>query len=321
LKAKQEEKDFNNLASVKEKIRTLCFIQQGYTGKVVIENFPDLTQLNLGNNELEEIIIHNCPDLKLVQVAHNKLTKLKIENCPNVQENYTHNNQLTNEEKVRLDALGLKDRKQNAKYPLDKRNEVEKLDLSSLGLQGELNLEGFTNLKSLDCSDNELTDLDLYECKKLEYLDCSNNYQNEEGIDFLDVSACKELKELHANHCSLNLTNNKKLKHIYCYENQIEELEVKHLTELENSFCYHNNLRKLDCSGLKNLKDLYCANASIDFDNLLKTLNVDGCEALENLDCAENNGLNELNLINLPKLSFVSIKEYGLNQLEIKNCP
>ena len=46
LKAKQEEKDFINLASIKEKIRTLCFIQQGYTGKVVIENFPDLTQLN-----------------------------------------------------------------------------------------------------------------------------------------------------------------------------------------------------------------------------------------------------------------------------------
>ncbi|CAJ0763523.1 15298_t:CDS:1, partial [Entrophospora sp. SA101] len=65
--------------------------------------------------------------------------------------------------KARLDALGLKDRivesKVNgnaqpwldSKYPLDKRSEVEELDLSSLGLQGELNLEGFTNLKSLDC--------------------------------------------------------------------------------------------------------------------------------------------------------------------------
>ncbi|CAG8742548.1 8365_t:CDS:2, partial [Funneliformis caledonium] len=204
------------------------------------------------------------------------------------------------------------------------------------------------------------------DCYKLGYLDCSNNYQNEERIDFLDVSTCKKLKELHANHCglgflelaeqiytlnlafnnlsslgldltnladleylniglnvlsNLNLTNNKKLKHIYCYENQIEKLEVKHLTELENLFCYHNNLRKLDCSGLKNLKDLYCTNTSIDFDNLLKTLNVNSCEALENLDCAENNGLNELNLINLPKLSFVSTKECGLNQLEIKNCP
>ena len=95
LKAKQEEKDFNNLASVKKNIRTLCFIQQGYTGKVVIKDYPDLKQLNFGNNELEEIIIHNCPDLKLVQVAHNKLTKLKIENCPSVQEIYIYNNQLT----------------------------------------------------------------------------------------------------------------------------------------------------------------------------------------------------------------------------------
>ena len=121
-----------------------------------------------------------------MQVAHNKLTKLKIENCPSVQEIYTHNNQLTKwdfpveelkaknlktisysdnpltvEEKARLDALGLKDTIKrsrvdgdsqtwlDAKYPLDKRNEVEKLDLSSLGLQGELNLEGFTNLKQL----------------------------------------------------------------------------------------------------------------------------------------------------------------------------
>jgi len=219
-------------------------------------------------------------------------------------------------------------------------------------------LKDFTNLKSLDCSDNELINLDLDECEKLEYLDCLNNYQNEEGIDFLDVNTCKKLKELYANHCclrflklaeqihtlnlasnnlsslrldltnltdleylnvnlnvlgSLNLTNNKKLKHIYCYKNQIEELKVKHLTELENLFCYHNNLRKLDCSGLKNLKDLYCANASINFDNLLKILNVDGCEVLENLDCTENNSLNELNLINLPKLSFVSIKECSFN--------
>ncbi|CAG8716784.1 7372_t:CDS:2, partial [Funneliformis caledonium] len=134
------------------------------------------------------------------------------------------------------------------KYSLNKRNVVEKLDLSSLDLQGNLSLEGFTNLKTLDCSDNELTDLDLHKY----------------------ISAYKKLKELHANHCglgflelaeqihtlnlasnnlsslrfdltnlinleylnvglnilgSLNLTNNKKLKHIYCYENQIKELE------------------------------------------------------------------------------------------------
>ncbi len=77
LKAKQEEKDF--------------YLTRLYC-KVVIENYPDLTQLNLSNNKLKEIIIHNCLNLKLVQIAHNKLTKLKIKNCPSVQEIYTYNN-------------------------------------------------------------------------------------------------------------------------------------------------------------------------------------------------------------------------------------
>ncbi|CAH1768355.1 6567_t:CDS:2, partial [Entrophospora sp. SA101] len=277
LKAKQEEKDFNNLASVKEKIRTLCFIQQGYTGKVVIENFPDLTQLNLGNNELEEIIIHNCPDLKLVQVAHNKLTKLKIENCPNVQENYTHNNQLTNEEKVRLDALGLKDRKQNAKYPLDKRNEVEKLDLSSLGLQGELNLEGFTNLKSLDCSDNELTNLD--KCEKLEYLDYFTGLSN-----------------LH----TLMITSN-----------ELEEVDLSDLTSLKSLNCGLNNIDALDLSNNLEIEIVMILKLK---KVSLCNLNVKGCENLVTLDYAENS-LTELDISNLKNLEFVSCKENLINKI------
>ncbi len=52
---------------------------------------------------------------------------------------------------------------------------MKKLDISCLGLQGKLNLEGFINLKSLDCSDNELTDLNLDKYEKLKYLDCLNN--------------------------------------------------------------------------------------------------------------------------------------------------
>jgi Leucine-rich repeat (LRR) protein len=95
LKAKQEQKDFKNIASVKQKIRLICFTQQNLKGKVIIEDYPELTQLNLSNNELEEAIVRNCPDLKLVSLAHNKITKLVIEDCPSVQEIYTHNNQLS----------------------------------------------------------------------------------------------------------------------------------------------------------------------------------------------------------------------------------
>ena len=63
----------------------------------------------------------------------------------------------------------------DAKYPFTKRDKVKKLDLSSLSLQGELNLEGFTNLKSLDCSDNKLINLDISNCENFKYLNASNN--------------------------------------------------------------------------------------------------------------------------------------------------
>ncbi|CAH1769862.1 3070_t:CDS:2, partial [Entrophospora sp. SA101] len=229
LKAKQEEKDFNNLASVKEKIKTLCFIQQGYTGKVVIENFPDLTQLNL-DFPVEELKAKN---LRTISYSDNPLTA---------------------EEKTRLDALGLEDTIKRSrvdgdaqtwldtKYPLDKRSEVEKLDLSNLGLQGELNLEGFTNLKSLDCSDNELTDLDL---------------------DELNVSSNKELQEVHANHNEIQETDFIGLSNLHTLmitSNELEEVDLSDLTSLKN--CAENSLKELDISNclkeldISNLKNL-----------------------------------------------------------------
>ena len=38
---------------------------------------------------------------------------------------------------------------------------MKKLNLNSLGLQEDLLLEGFINLKSLDYNNNELTNLDI----------------------------------------------------------------------------------------------------------------------------------------------------------------
>ena len=116
---------------------------------------------------------------------------------------------------------------------------------------------------------------------------------------------------------SLDLKENLKLQHLYCYKNSdITQLEVKHLTELESLYCYRCTIEELNCSGLKNLKELNCANLLI-----IKKLIVDGCVSLKNLDCAENPGLKSLTISNLPQLDFVSFKESGLEELEINNCP
>src|SRR6185437_4563002 len=182
-------------------------VQMKLKGKVIIEDFPELTQLNLSNNEFEEIIIRNCPDLKLVSLGHNKLTKLKIENCPSVKEIYTHNNQLTEwdvpvedlknknlrvisysnnplsaREKTRLDTLGLSDSIKksrfngkakdyiNSKYPFNARKNIKKLDLKDLGLTGSLNLNDFTDLEDIDCSYNDITNLRVNKLKNLKRL-------------------------------------------------------------------------------------------------------------------------------------------------------
>jgi Leucine-rich repeat (LRR) protein len=64
-----------------------------------------------------------------------------------------------------------------------------------------LKLKGFTNLEVLNCSNNQLTDLDLRECKTLTKVKCDKN--NFENLNFLirlanlkglDISDCPKLQ-------------------------------------------------------------------------------------------------------------------------------
>jgi len=66
-------------------------------------------------------------------------------------------------------------------------------------LEGSLVLEGFTNVKSLNCRSNHLSSLVLKGFKNLEELDCSNNYLTDIEVD----DACTEKLS------SINLNLNK----------------------------------------------------------------------------------------------------------------
>lgn len=65
---------------------------------------------------------------------------------------------------------------------------VESIDLSFKNLSGELDLSGFTSLKSLDLSGNEITGVTLSNCSSLEEIDCSFN-----KLTSLDLSDCTSL--------------------------------------------------------------------------------------------------------------------------------
>lgn len=49
------------------------------TGDLLIQDYPNLTEINLKNQELTTLTIINCPQLKKINVRNNQLTKLELE--------------------------------------------------------------------------------------------------------------------------------------------------------------------------------------------------------------------------------------------------
>ncbi|CFW92728.1 protein of unknown function (Leucine Rich repeat domain) [endosymbiont DhMRE of Dentiscutata heterogama] len=70
-------------------------------------------------------------------------------------------------------------------FPKGKRAEIKELDISDKNLEGSLNLVGFSELKMLNLSNNQITELKLAGCENLESLDCSNNNFEEKDLSFL----------------------------------------------------------------------------------------------------------------------------------------
>jgi len=182
--------------------------------------------------------------------------------------------------------------------------------VDNCGLE-ELVIEDCPNLKTLSFRFNKVKEIDLNGLG-LEALYCSGN-----ELDKLDLKGLKEYDEVIIDEEGKEVKTGlkKTLKHLVCDNNPIKQLEIKHLENLESLYCFKCKLDNLDCSGLSELKELYCANSTIE----LLILD-DGCNNLENLDCAENS-LQELVVSDKPNLKSISVKENILRKLYISNLP
>ena len=98
----------------------------------------------------------------------------------------------------------------------------------------------------------------------------------------LDVSHNKYLEDLQCYDnqlTSLDVNNHPHLKNLECSENQLTSLDVSGCTALTELDCTFNQLTSLNLSGCSALKKLEC------YDNQLETLDVRSCTALERLQC------------------------------------
>ena len=154
------------------------------------------------------------------------------------------------------------------------RLSVTHLDLSGLNLTNLAGLELFPNLQSLDCSNNQLTSLDLSGNPALEHVNCAFN-----RLTTLDLSQNQKLISLNCEMnllTSLNLSGCGKLTALFARNNLLPSLELSDCSSLEYVELVDNRLTHIDLSSLSNLHFIHLTDnrlTSLDLSHNLKLLN------------------------------------------------
>jgi hypothetical protein len=159
------------------------------------------------------------------------------------------------------------------------------------------------DVTSLDCSDNQLTALDVSQNTALTSLNCRNNQLA--AIDVSHNTALTRLDCANDQLTALDVSKLTALTSLDCGYNQLTTLDVSHNKALGSLNCYSNQLTALDVSKLTALTALYCG------ENQLTTLNVSQNTALTKLSCTGN----QLKALDVSKNTKLTELNCGYNQL------
>ena len=120
------------------------------------------------------------------------------------------------------------------------------MDVSEKEIKSLKGIEYFTALRTLNCSDNELTELDISGNTALDTLDCSYN-----ELTALDVSKNTALRSLDCGFnelTALDISKNTALTYLRCIGNSLTSLDLSKNTALTYLQCYGDDLTALDIS-------------------------------------------------------------------------
>ena len=176
-------------------------------------------------------------------------------------------------------------------------------DRSISSLKG---IEYFVNVQSIDCSGNNLTQLDVSKNIYLRGLACFEN-----NLTQLDVSKNTVLEELACQQNNLTqLDVSKNVWYLNCYKNNLTQLDVSKNVTLWYLYCDNNNLTQLDISKSVELRNLSCAK------NNLTQLDISKNVKLDMLSCYKNN-LTQLDVCKNTELRILSCEGNNLSQLDV----
>ncbi|WP_264535835.1 leucine-rich repeat domain-containing protein [Flavobacterium sp. N1736] len=282
-------------------------------------NDNNLTSVNLknGKNTLLDNIINftNNPNLTCIQVdniaysntfwSQKDATAVFSTDCAYP---YTVIPDIKFEEK--LAALGIDTDGINGKVLTSNITPVTELSMQFSSISNLTGIQAFENLTALDCSNNNLTSLDLSKNISLTTLNCDSN-----KLTSLNLSKNINLKKLDCNVnllTSLDVSKNTALTWLYCYNNKLTSLIVTKNILLDDLYFSDNKLTTIDLSKNPLLISLYCHN------NLLTNLDVSKNPKLIIL-YAVNNQLLSLDVSKNPALTNLSVLNNKLVELNLKN--
>ena len=186
---------------------------------------------------------------------------------------------------------------------------VYKLDVSTFypanvnDIVNVAGMENFTNLRTLDCSWNQIQNLNLNSFTFLEEIAAHKNILNA-----VNISGLTNLKKINFNFnqlTSISIDNLTQLQALSIIDNDVTSLTFNNNPNLESVYCYQNAITSLDFTGLPSLLWASCGS------NQLTSVNIAGMTNLEEFLCDDNN-LTNLNLDGLSSLRYLS---FGDNQI------
>ena len=169
-------------------------------------------------------------------------------------------------------------------------------------------IEYFVNIRELDCTANDIEEIDVSKNKEIRKLYCSFN----SNLNKIDVSELSRLIDLHLHSTkiksidvsknlhlqllttsnspisTLDVTHNKELIALMCNDNQLTTLDVSKNTKLLSLLCGNNRLSTIDISKNTDLVNLWCNNQTDGKNRLLKHLDVSNNKKLQTLSCGQN---------------------------------
>jgi Leucine-rich repeat (LRR) protein len=169
---------------------------------------------------------------------------------------------------------------------------ISEIDLSGNNLIGTISgeLNGLSNLISINVQTNLLTSIKINSCPHLERITCVNNQLTQ-----------------------IDLSNNPRFKDIDCTDNFITTLKIANCPQLWDVTCQNNLLTELDLSGCPNLEQLDL------FMNKISQIDILGCTKLRYL-VLDNNLLTELSISGFKDLGVFSCRGNLLRNLIVSDC-